>query len=434
MRHTTKITLLLGAACAACGCSGRAAPAPAGVTYEVGPGHPYPDLQSVAPLLRPGDVVLLAGGVTYPGWVRLTQPGSRDAPITVRGVRVGDARPIIAGGGTTVALHGDHYVLEGLEITGGEQQCVYHAAHDVTIRDSVVHDCPGHGIVSLDKGSGSLFLEYDEIHSSGAGENHHQIYVATDESAHRGAVFRMQHSYVHDSLGGNNVKSRAERNEIYYNWFADAAFYELDLVGPDGETETLAREDSDVVGNVLCQNDPSQSHPLIRIGGDGTGQTWGRYRFVNNTVVVGEATSSSVFRLSAGIDGVEMHSNAITRRGGGAVDLIDDSDVEWAEERTISGTANWVGAGSKIPPEWQSTTSGADPGFLDVARLDFHPVAASVLSRAGTATPESPVGHPFPSPLALPVYEPPLHALLPPGEAVPRASAGPPSIGAYDAP
>ncbi len=46
----------------------------------------------------------------------------------------------------------------------------------------------------------------------------HQIYMATDESAHPGSVFRMQFCYMHDGAGGNNVKSRSERNEIYYNW------------------------------------------------------------------------------------------------------------------------------------------------------------------------------------------------------------------------
>ena len=66
----------------------------------------------------------------------------------------------------------------------------------------------------------------------------------------------MQHCYVHDGNGGNNVKSRAERNEIYYNWIEGAVYHELELIGPDrraaaGWSEDLAREDSDVVGNVL---------------------------------------------------------------------------------------------------------------------------------------------------------------------------------------
>src|SRR6185436_5833994 len=87
--------------------------------------------------------------------------------------------------------------------------------------------------------------------------------MATDEVAHPGAVFRLQHSYVHDSdfnnagNGGNLIKSRAERNEIYYNWLENAFYHELELIGPDpngaqaGWTEALKREDSDVVGNVI---------------------------------------------------------------------------------------------------------------------------------------------------------------------------------------
>ena len=71
--------------------------------------------------------------------------------------------------------------------------------------------------------------------------------MATDETAYPGAVFRMQHCYVHDANGGNNVKSRAERNEIYYNWIEGAYYHELELIGPDGQAESLKREDSDVV-------------------------------------------------------------------------------------------------------------------------------------------------------------------------------------------
>ena len=33
--------------------------------------------------------------------------------------------------------------------------------------------------------------------------------------------------------GGNAVKSRAQRNEIYYNWIEGAVYHELELIGPD---------------------------------------------------------------------------------------------------------------------------------------------------------------------------------------------------------
>ena len=102
-----------------------------------------------------------------------------------------------------------------------------------------------------------LLMEYVEVHHTGNGTSQHQVYMATDEVAHPGAVFRMQHCYLHDANGGNNVKSRAERNEIYFNWIEGAMYHELELIGPDpngaavGWTIDLKREDSDVVGNVL---------------------------------------------------------------------------------------------------------------------------------------------------------------------------------------
>lgn len=66
--------------------------------------------------------------------------------------------------------------------------------------------------------------------------------MATDEVAYPGAVFRLQHSYLQDSdytdgvgIGGNLIKSCAERNEIYYNWLEGAFYHELELIGPDPE-------------------------------------------------------------------------------------------------------------------------------------------------------------------------------------------------------
>ena len=74
---------------------------------------------------------------------------------------------------------------------------------------TVVHDCPSHGILGADEDSGSLTLDYVEVYRCGSGYSHHPIYIATDEQTHPHSVFRMQHCYVHDGLGGNNVKSRA---------------------------------------------------------------------------------------------------------------------------------------------------------------------------------------------------------------------------------
>lgn len=402
-------------------------------TYEVGPGKAYATLQAVASLLKAGDTVKVYGGATYAGGVRFTNSGTATSKITILGVRVNGVRPVLSGSTTTVEFAGDHYVFQGFDVTAGSSRCVFHHADDITIRDSVIHDCPTHGLLGADADSGSLTLEYSEVHHCGSGDTHHQIYMATDETAHPGSVFRMQYNYVHDGLGGNNVKSRAERNEIYYNWVEGAYYYELELIGPDGQDEALAREDSDVVGNVLYQGYTTRTHYAVRIGGDGTGQTWGRYRFLNNSVVMGNASTSAVFRPFDGIESVELHNNVLYRQGGGAVTVFKDTDASWAGGRVVGGSNNWVTSGSSlVPSEWSNTRRGTSPGFNNVASRDLGLAASSPLRDAGNSTPTSPAGHAFPRPEASARYEPPRHAAQAVDTAVKRVLVGTVDIGAYE--
>lgn len=401
-----------------------------GLTYQVGPGKTYTSLQAVAAALKPGDVVQVSGDAVYGGGIRLSQSGTSSSKIRIVGVRVNGKRPVLSGGTNTIEFAANHLEFEGFEVTGGTSRCVYHHGHDITIRDTVIHDCPAHGLLGADSGSGSLTLEHSEIYRSGSGDRLHQIYMATDETAYPGAVFRMQHCYVHDGNGGNNVKSRAERNEIYYNWIEGAYYHELELIGPDGQTESLKREDSDVVGNVLYQGYTSRSHYPIRVGGDGTGQTFGRYRFVNNTIVLGNASTSAVFRVFDGIESVEMHNNALYRLGGSAVTVLNDSSARWKNGRQIAGKNNWVTSGSSaIPSTWTGTKQAMNPGFTNVGARDLTPASGSGLRDAGASNLAGPTGYPFPSPLASPAYEPPRHAL---GAAVPRTLVGAIDIGAFE--
>jgi hypothetical protein len=400
-------------------------------TYQVGPGKPYASLQAVASLLNPGDVVEVYGGATYAGGVRFTRAGTTASKITIRGVPVNGVRPKISGGTSTVEFAASHYVFENFEITGGTSRCVFHHANDVTVRGTVIHDCPAHGLLGADSDSGSLLLERTEVYRCGSGTNLHQIYMATDETAYPGSVFRMQHCYVHDGLGGNNVKSRAERNEVYYNWIEGAYYHELELIGPDGQDESLAREDSDVVGNVVFQGYADRSHYAIRVGGDGTGQTWGRYRFLDNTIVVGNATTSAVFRTFDGIESVEMHGNALFRLGGGPVTIFRDAEAAWQSGRVVGGSKNWVASGSTaIPSTWTATTVGAVPGFANITSHDVHLTSGSALVNLGVGTPASPSGHPFPNPLLAPAFEPPLHAIA--ATPVPRVVVSAIDVGAYE--
>src|SRR5918911_4447007 len=343
-------------------------------TYQVGPSRTYKKLQDVAPILAPGDLVEVDGNATYPGDLIFTRPGTAANKITIRGLRVNGLRPVISGGTNTVEFRlSHHYVFEGFDVTGGSFRGIYHHAHDITLRDTVVHDCPAHGILGADTGSGSLLMEYVEVYHCGSGTGQHPVYMATDEFAHPGSVFRMQFCYLHDQNGGNNIKSRAERNEIYYNWVSGGFYGEIELIGPDPKgnrnvsTDTK-REDSDVVGNVF-QHKSTQGSRMARVGSDGTGETKGRYRFVNNTFILRQGQTSPAIEIFEGIESLEVHNNVFFRVGGAPIDkVVLETRVRWVAGRVSIGTNNWLPSGSAlIPTGWNNTIFGSNPGFVDIS-------------------------------------------------------------------
>jgi hypothetical protein len=370
--------------------------------YRVGSGLTYPSF-SALPALSPGDVVEVNGDATY-GPITLSASGTPQAKITFRGVRVNGKRPVISGGVNTVAFEGsDHVVFEGFDVTGGTSRCIFNHAADVTIRDTVVHDCPAHGILGADYDTGSLTLDHVEVHHAGAGDQKHPIYIATDEVAHPGAVFRMQNSYLHDNNGGHGVKSRAERNEIYYNWIEGSYYHELELIGPEGPPEALKREDSDVVGNVIRKTGSNAKFHAVRLGGDGTGMTHGRYRFVNNTFLMGDGVGSAI-RVFDGAESIEAHNNVFYRGNGAAIDLV--RTVEASGTTAVTGSRNWTTAGSPIPAGFTGTLVGTEPGFTSLPALDLRPAASSALVDQGLSNPATFAGHDFPAGLGLPAVEP----------------------------
>ncbi len=404
-------------------------------TYQVGPTRTWTQIGQAMATVGPGDVVEVDGNATYSA-VRWTKSGSAAQPIRLRGVPAAGMRPLIRGGTNTVEIEADHVVMEGFDISGGSSRCFFHHGDAITLRDSVVHDCAAHGILGADTDSGSLLLEYVEVHHCGSGTQYHQIYMATDEVAHAGSVFRMQYCYVHDATGGNSVKSRAERNEIYFNWIEGAQYHELELIGPDPNgapanwSVDLKREDSDVVGNVLRKTSTSF---VARIGGDATGWSKGRYRFVNNTIIT-TTGSGAVFRLFDELESVEMHNNVIVTSGSGAPNVLRAATDEftWVNGEHLVGSNNWVMTGAtNVPTQWTGTVTGASPGLTNLSD-DPRPVAGSPVLGAGNASPAGPAGFPFPSPLWPPGFHPPTRALIAAGTAMARPSDAAIDIGAFE--
>jgi hypothetical protein len=406
--------------------------------YRVGPTRPYTQLADVLAgvTLQPGDVVEVDGDQTYAP-VLWDQGGAPGNPVILRGQRVGGNRPVLQGGTNTIELAANHVVFEGFEVTGGSFRCVYHHADDITVRDVFIHDCPAHGLLGADNDSGDLTLEFSEVTRCGNGTSQHAIYMATDELAYPGSVFRMRFNHVHHQNGGNAVKSRAERNEIHYNWIQAAPFHLLELIGPDpagGVPAATAREDSDVVGNVLIQEG---SFFFVRAGGDGTGASSGRYRFVNNTFVrLANGPGSAVFRMFSQVESIEMSNNVFFNADGTAPRLFraTAAEVQWVTGTAqVAGQNNWVETGAiDFPPGWTGTITGADPGFRNLANWNLRPRLGSPLRDAGTAAPTGPAGFAFPQPRFPPAFVPPRVTASTAPRAARRVLRGPIDIGAYE--
>ncbi|MFZ5353672.1 MAG: hypothetical protein ACOZCL_13260 [Bacillota bacterium] len=395
-----------------------------GKTYLVGPSREYRQLSEIASLLEPGDTVLVDGDAVYNGGVVFEESGLPDARITIKGVSINGRRPLITGGINTVEFIGNHYIFEGFEITGGTSRGIYHHNHDLTINDCVIHDCPAHGIISSDYDSGSIIIRNTEVYACGSGTSRHQLYIATDEERYPNAVFRLEFCYIHDGNGGNNIKSRAARNEIYYNWIEDAYYHNLELIGPDIYShyvdDALVREDGDVVGNVIINTD--RDFYLVRIGGDGTGQSFGQYRFINNTFIQSPSSTRAVFRIFDGIESLEASNNIFTKLSGYGVRIYTDSDAEWVNGVQITGTNNWVQTSStSIPSGWSGTLSGNDAGFEDASILNLNPGSNSPLIDNGTNA------------VLMPIHEPPIRTKVNYPEVEDRIiNNGKIDIGAYE--
>lgn len=417
--------------------------------YQVGPSRDYKTLQEVVGFLQPGDVVEVDGDHLYPGGVVLNRAGTPSAKIHLKGIRVNGRRPILSGGVNVIAFvtpwpynvpeGGHHYLLEGFEISNASNRGIYHQAKDLTVRDCLVYDCRN-GILGADQGSGSLVLEYTEITRCGSGGSAHQIYMATDQVNNPGSVFRMQHCYVHSGHGGNHVKSRAERNEIYHNWMEGAFYHELELIGPDqysgadGGNPLLKREDSDVVGNVLIKRQTDAGNNpdfyVIRIGGDGTGESHGRYRFLNNTIISG---TGAVFRMFHALESVEIQNNVLYNPTG-PVTFQRTTEANWVTgQAVISGKNNWIKTGAlQVPTQLIGTVSGNSPQFLDLEQNQLEPAPGSPLVDAGTLPTTPPAGFEFPNPLSSPLKLPPARAIQVPEEALDRVVSGQIDIGAFE--
>ena len=211
--------------------------------YRVGAQRSFSTLSAVVQKLEPGDVVEIDAG-TYREAVKIQCSGNAQAPILLRGV--GAARPLfdvqgldLSGRGAVpraaLQIEGAYIRVEHLEFKNarnGENAAGIRLLDSTNafVRDCVVTRCDM-GIFGGDRETARI--ENCEVAFNGTPKfdgYSHNFYMSGNRVVIRDCL-------IHDSLHGQNFKSRAHFNELWFNTIADSNEGEVGLVDAPGATD-----------------------------------------------------------------------------------------------------------------------------------------------------------------------------------------------------
>lgn len=264
-------------------------------TYPVGPNRAIKTLGAVLPRLRPGDVVEIDPGV-YRETTRITQSGTSAAPIILRGV--GGERAVFDGQGLDTSgrgsvprgifqIEGAYIVIEHLEFKNarnGENAAGIRLldSTNAVIRDCRVSACDM-GIFGGDRETATI--EDCEVFGNGTASFNgfsHNFYM-------HGNRVVVRRCHIHDCAYGQNYKSRAHYNELWFNWITDSNEGEIGCVDAGGATDR-PNSNTLLVGNtVISRRDRTGNAAKFVLFGteSGTGHDGTLFLF-HNTFIAGE--------------------------------------------------------------------------------------------------------------------------------------------------
>ena len=335
-------------------------------TYQVGPTRTYHTVGAL-PALTAGDLVQI-DPATYNEVKRWTVSGTAVKPIIIRGI--GGSRPIFDATNQVVdgalphpravfQVEANYITLENLEfqnarngdngagirVTGG---------NNVTVTNCRITFCDM-GIMS--DNNSNLVIASSEIASNGTSlydGYSHNFYLGGNSAS-------IRFCYIHDSLYGQNFKTRAHYTELLYNYIADSQDGEVGLVDA---TETAAINSHAVmIGNIVISKPRLtgyNSGRFIQFGQDSGGQHNGTLFAFNNTFIAGDGRIQ--FLSANTTNSTIIAENNIFYGSGQLVGTIGGG---------VSGTNNWAQSTATVPASFVATTKGTDPAFVNRAARDF---------------------------------------------------------------
>ena len=356
-------------------------------TYHVSPGG---SLKAIIGSLQPGDIVEIEPG-TYHEVMETYIDGTPTNPIIIRGV--GATRPIFDGNGLDVSGSGSvpraviqfegasNVILENLELknarnsNGNGAGIRMTGASNVTIRNCKIDYC--------DMGMMSDSSNYQYIYGCDVGFNGSTLYNGYSHNFYMGGDnVILRGNYIHDSLNGQNYKSRAHYNELWYNWIADSNEGEI---GPVEAAETAAANSNTlVIGNTIVSkpNRTGNSMKYVIFGHDGGGAHNGTMYFYNNTCIANSTNNAFLW-----VDDALNQTRIVAKNNifYGTTNVV----ASISNGLSISGSNNWMPTGTVIDPTkatFTSTVYGTSPGFKDAPNRDYRLTASSACVNAGTDT------------------------------------------------
>lgn len=325
-------------------------------TYRVGPGREVKTLTAVAGKLRAGDVVEVDPG-TYREVLKLTADGTREKPITVRGVgetrAVFDAESLNTSGVGQVPrgilqIEGAYYVIEHLELKNarnGENAAGVRLLHstDAVIRDCYIHHCDM-GVFGDDRQTATIEDCDVGFNSTKQRSGYaHNFYMAGNRVVVRGC-------HMHDCPFGQNYKSRAHYNELWYNWIADSAEGEAGIV--DSEETDRPNSNALLVGNMIisARERAGNAAKFVLFGSELGHAHDGTLYLFRNTFIAGSGRINFITLDDA-------KAAAVVR---GNIFVGSDKILN-APKPTVSvdGSENWMPSGSPLPPGWGAASDAA---------------------------------------------------------------------------
>src|SRR5581483_11163026 len=283
-------------------------------TWLVGPTRSYTAPSKVANLVADGDTVLVDSGL-YTGDVATWN--ANDLVLRCpNGMARFNANGNIAGLKGIWLFYGKNAYVEGFEFYGAQISAadgdngagIRVQGNNFTCRRCYFHDNQEGILTGNDTNSNNILIEacafdHNGVETGGAAGYEHNIYIGLCSRC------TITFCYFHASIVGHEVKCRANRSYILYNYIVDGptgdGSYSVDI--PQGGRAF-------VIGNIIEKGPMAQNSTAIIYGEEGFKNPDTGFYFVNNTLV-SDRNPTTFFSIASGTPVALIVNNIIAGNG-----------------------------------------------------------------------------------------------------------------------